>query len=517
MRHNITNAIKVSALAVILSLGLSFVYAWTAPTNQPPAGNVSAPINTSATAQTKAGDFSVGGLLSGVNATFNRLGIGAPADPLIALNVAGTIKTTGFQLSTGSGVGKVLTSDSSGNTSWTDPVQATGGSGGGGFLEEVIYKTPGTYDFVVPSWMDKLGVQLASAGGGGSSGYYAYHAPGAGGGSSSFGPSGAPIISATGGSGGANVAGTAGTGSTAHISTFSVSRNIGMGGSRGVYEDPYSDKPLYYYGFSGGSGGLAKGVYSVTPGQTMKVIVGAGGAGGCYVAGDCGGAGTSGYVYLTYSPAPVLANSQTFISDGTFTVPAGVTSITVETWGGGGAGGPGGDSGSVYGGHNYTSGGGGGSGGYAKSTFAVTPGETFPVVIGAGGTGIKTGFAVTGPQHGNIRYNSQGTSGSTSSFGSGSRLASATGGTGGVDFDAYCDGGSCNGLIYCTAGWTASGGTATNGNFSNVGGSAGGGCNVGTGGGAVGGESFGAGGNGGPYGNTSLNYSGGNGAVVVSW
>lgn len=67
----------------------------------------------------------------------------------------------------------------------------------------------------------------------------------------------------------------------------------------------------------------------------------------------------------------------------TFTVPCGVTSITVECLGAGGAGG--GDS------ANSSSGGGGGAGGsYASSTFAVTAGQIFSYSVGnraTGGTG----------------------------------------------------------------------------------------------------------------------------------
>ena len=61
-----------------------------------------------------------------------------------------------------------------------------------------------------------------------------------------------------------------------------------------------------------------------------------------------------------------FAQSQTFNSSGTFTVPAGVSSIVVEAWGAGG------------GGSTITSsrrrGGGGGGGAYARSIIAVTPG-----------------------------------------------------------------------------------------------------------------------------------------------
>lgn len=57
MKTNILNALKVSTLAIVLSFGLSYALAWTAPSTTPPTGNISAPINTSDTAQVKNGDF----------------------------------------------------------------------------------------------------------------------------------------------------------------------------------------------------------------------------------------------------------------------------------------------------------------------------------------------------------------------------------------------------------------------------------------------------------------------------
>lgn len=62
MTNQIFSAIKVTTLALILSFGISSVYAWIAPTATPPSGNVSAPINTSATAQTKTGGLTVGSI-----------------------------------------------------------------------------------------------------------------------------------------------------------------------------------------------------------------------------------------------------------------------------------------------------------------------------------------------------------------------------------------------------------------------------------------------------------------------
>ncbi|MCK7588990.1 T9SS sorting signal type C domain-containing protein [Subsaxibacter sp. CAU 1640] len=65
---------------------------------------------------------------------------------------------------------------------------------------------------------------------------------------------------------------------------------------------------------------------------------------------------------------------------GSFTVPAGVTSLNLQAWGGGGAGG-GTNS-------NNARGGGGGAGGtYAGLTLAVTPGQNINYFVGAGGAG----------------------------------------------------------------------------------------------------------------------------------
>lgn len=67
MNKKIIQAIKISALALVLSVGIGYALAWSAPTSVPPAGNVSAPINTSATPQTKVGALTVQGLtLTGV-------------------------------------------------------------------------------------------------------------------------------------------------------------------------------------------------------------------------------------------------------------------------------------------------------------------------------------------------------------------------------------------------------------------------------------------------------------------
>ena len=82
----------------------------------------------------------------------------------------------------------------------------------------------------------------------------------------------------------------------------------------------------------------------------------------------------------------VFAVTETFDTAGTssFTVPNGVTSITVRAWGGGGGGG----------GRRNTGGGGAGGGGggaYAEAEVTVASCQTYDVVVGDGGAGGPTG------------------------------------------------------------------------------------------------------------------------------
>src|SRR5690606_23116438 len=69
---------------------------------------------------------------------------------------------------------------------------------------------------------------------------------------------------------------------------------------------------------------------------------------------------------------PALSGKDT-VSSGSYQVPAGVSSITVEAWGGGGRGG------SRTSGNSNTGFGGGGGGAYARSTLSVTPLSTYNV------------------------------------------------------------------------------------------------------------------------------------------
>ncbi len=60
----------------ILGVSLQFVKAWTEPTAAPPGGNVGAPINTSANAQTKSGNLNVsGGYIQAYNSSTGNYGL----------------------------------------------------------------------------------------------------------------------------------------------------------------------------------------------------------------------------------------------------------------------------------------------------------------------------------------------------------------------------------------------------------------------------------------------------------
>ena len=77
---------------------------------------------------------------------------------------------------------------------------------------------------------------------------------------------------------------------------------------------------------------------------------------------------------LLGSGSVLVSQSITTPGAGTFTVPAGVTSLTIEVWGSGASGSPSGSSTTP----------GGGGGGYAKSIVSVTQAQTVYYSVGAG-------------------------------------------------------------------------------------------------------------------------------------
>lgn len=128
---------------------------------------------------------------------------------------------------------------------------------------------------------------------------------------------------------------------------------------------------------------------------------------------------------------------QVFQANGTFTVPADSSSITVTVVGGGGGGG--------YADNTGFSGGGGGAGGFAQGPIAVTPGQTFNVIVGQGGIGGSAGAG-------------SGQDGGTTSFGN---AMSATGGKGGLGNVGYASGGEggegVGGLLNFKGSWGTDG------------------------------------------------------------
>lgn len=158
---------------------------------------------------------------------------------------------------------------------------------------------------------------------------------------------------------------------------------------------------------------------------------------------DCGGV----CAVCTGCAIPVCV---TYTSGDTWVAPTGVTSATIQVWGGGGAGG----------GVNATaavSGGGGGAGGsFAGSTETVVPGNSYTIVVGAGGTGAD---------------GAAGGSGGTSSFG-GSTVVAVGGAGGAAGLDGY--GAGATGSTTGNTGTSFAGGNGVTETASNGGGGGGG-------------------------------------------
>ncbi len=64
MKKDIIQTVKILLTAIVLSLGISYVYAWTAPTLAPPDGNVPAPLNTGLIDQTKGAGLGLTNLVA---------------------------------------------------------------------------------------------------------------------------------------------------------------------------------------------------------------------------------------------------------------------------------------------------------------------------------------------------------------------------------------------------------------------------------------------------------------------
>jgi hypothetical protein len=214
-----------------------------------------------------------------------------------------------------------------------------------------------------------------------------------------------------------------------------------------------------------------------------------------------------------------LSQTTTTISTagaGTWTVPCGVTSITVECWGAGGGGG----------GANGTTAGGGGGGAYSSKTHSVSPGQVISIYIGNGGTGGN------GLNNGNPGQDTWFLSNTTQlAKGGNPGLANITGGLGGSFDDSIGDlkrrgGNGADGLVTAissgggggAAGPTLNGGDAVgvNGGVGNTGiaGNPGTGANGVTGSNGNSGSNYGGGGAGARRTNGSRNGGAGRQGVI---
>ena len=219
--------------------------------------------------------------------------------------------------------------------------------------------------------------------------------------------------------------------------------------------------------------------------------------------------GFAGLLALLLLGMHVAAMAQTvvpFTASGSWTAPPGVTSATVEAWGGGGAGG---------GARGRPAEGGGGAGGqYASRVVTVTPGNTYPVVVGAGGTG-STGDGAAG---GDSTFNgttvvAKGGAGGVGAPNNNSAGAAGSGtASNGVGTTVYAGGSGSSGVVAgggCQAGGAGGGGAGSGG----AGGDASG--NTGGSGTATGGGAGGAGRNNSGNGSTGSVAGGGGGAACA--
>lgn len=165
------------------------------------------------------------------------------------------------------------------------------------------------------------------------------------------------------------------------------------------------------------------------------------------------------FTFLFFSVYTLISGqtTTTFITSGSFTVPAGVTSIFVECWGGGGAGGSASGTGSTT---NYRAmGGGGGGGAYVAGTIMVTPGNIISYTV-APNTGANTG--TTPLNGGDSSFGSVtaegGQGGECVNAGTAGGHVGGDGGTGGIGNQNGGNGGSRIGYDGMTSGRVGAGG-----------------------------------------------------------
>ena len=206
------------------------------------------------------------------------------------------------------------------------------------------------------------------------------------------------------------------------------------------------------------------------------------------------------------SSAVAQTVTQRFPASGSFVVPPGVTSITVQAWGAGGGGGE-------QSPNTADAGGGGGGGGYAGGVMTVTPLSTITITVGGGGLGATA--AGTNGAAGTSTIVTNGTSTITATPGQGGTSVNG-GGAGGAGGSASFAGSVASQVTRTGGAGAAAQNTANDGGGG--GGGAGSGANganattsAGGGGGTGSGGAGGAGSNGNAAGGNGNNYGGGGG------
>ena len=126
------------------------------------------------------------------------------------------------------------------------------------------------------------------------------------------------------------------------------------------------------------------------PGATItnadQLVTGSGPQGAQGTTGAAGAPGAAGAAG-TNGTNGIFSNVQVFVANGNFTVPAGVTKVFVECFGGGGG------AGDVSGGSSQS---GAGGGAYAAAIKTVVPAAIHAVVVGAAGAAGGAGVGGTG-------------------------------------------------------------------------------------------------------------------------
>lgn len=386
-----------------------------------------------------------------------------------------------------------------------------GGGGGGAYSRSVIAVTPGQQFYYTVG----TGSNNNTTAGGDS--YF----------STSNNVSGAVVLA----KGGGTVANNTTTGATGGQASSGVGQflfsggngangsgsNGGGGGSSAGTANPGANGSGSTGGIAPSGGGNGGNGRTGTQGVGLPGGAPGGGGGGAYRTSSMtrnGGNGEAGRVVIQ----ELIATETTITTTGSvqeWTVPAGVTKIQVETWGGGGRGGTRTSS-------NPARGGGGGGGAYSRSVLTVIPNTTYYINVGAGGNaatgaggsswfsannnGSSPGaLAVGGNNVGNV---ADGGTGGLFSAGVGN-IVRYSGGTGSTPTGGTIGGGGGSSAGPGAAGNNAAANSATGAAAPTGGGSGGNGMSGGQGPGLVGGIP--GGGGGGAY-RTSGTQNGGAGA-----